>query len=58
MLVVELQPLEGVEEGLVVSYIVNDNAAARVLEIAGDETFESLLSRSVPKLDAIVFVSI
>lgn len=58
MLIVKFQPFEGVLQGLITADIIDDEAAARVLEVAGNEAFESFLPRCVPKLDAVMLLPV
>lgn len=54
VLVVEFEPLECAVEGVRVGHVVDQEAAAGVLEVAGDEALEPLLAGSVPQLQAVV----
>lgn len=58
MLIVEFQPLECIFQGLIIANIINDEAATRVLEIAGNKTFESFLPGRVPELDTVMLIPI
>lgn len=58
MLIVQFQPLESILQGLIIADIINDETTTGILEIAGDETFESLLSGCVPKLYAVMLIPI
>jgi hypothetical protein len=56
VLTVEFQPRSRSFERLRISGIVDDETAARILEVAGDETFETFLAGGVPELKPILLV--
>lgn len=58
MLVVELEPPGHVVEGFPAAHVVHQQTYVRILEIAGNEAFESLLASSVPHLQAVAAVVI
>ena len=58
MLVVQLHPFQHVLQGLGVADVVDQHAEAGVLEVAGDEALEALLTSGVPDLQAVGLVAV
>jgi hypothetical protein len=57
MRLVELHPLLGAVERFEIGDVVDEDAEMGVLEVTGDEAFESFLPRCVPELQAVRLVA-
>lgn len=58
MLIVQFQPFERILQRLIIADIIDDQTATRILKVTRDETLEPFLSGSVPKLNAVMPISI
>lgn len=56
MLHVEVQPARGALQTAGIRYVIHNEGAVRVLEVAGDEGPELLLPGRVPELESIGLV--